>query len=276
MSELKKQVEALLFSSGRAMSVEDLSSIIGVEKKKIMIALKELKQDYDLRDSSLMILQEEKSWKLNIRENYVSLVTKIIADTELSKTVLETLGIIAWKVPILQSKVINVRGSQAYEHVKELVELGFIRKEREGRSYMLRLTEKFFEYFDVPGEKGIKDALKDIKKPVEDKKLGDLEVVNIERENSEEEVLASLELENIEEKSKIEVPLVDKNFLEDINKQINDIAKRNDELEDDELFKNRLSEESGEKESVQKSGEANESFETKNPDNPEFQKKTRK
>jgi len=248
MTENKKKIEALLFSSGKAMSVSDLASLTNLKEKEVNAALNDLKKDYDGRDSSLMLMQEGDSWKLNIRENYVSLVTKIIADTELSKTVVETLGVIAWKAPVLQSEIIKIRSSQAYEHISELSDLGFVRKEKEGRSYLLRLTEKFFEYFNVPGEKAIKEALKEVKMPEKKnkEKFGVLEVVpiNDSKPKKEESPLESAKkaiekkFEVIDEPEPKEEPIMDdREFLDRIDKNIEDIAKKNDELDEDELFK---------------------------------------
>jgi len=239
MTEERKQVEALLFSSGKAMSVDDLVAITGIDKKIVKKSLKELKEDYNSRDTSLMLIEEGDSWKLNIREQYVSLVTKIIADTELSTTVLETLGVIAWKAPMLQSEVVKVRSSQAYDHIKELVEMGFIRKEREGRSYILRLSEKFFEYFDVPGDKGIKEALKEVKIPEKPSHLGKLEVVELSGEKTEEQKLKEQQereelTKRLEERRK-EIK-VDKDFLNSMGEKIEEVSTRNDELDKDVLF----------------------------------------
>ena len=142
MSEIRNQIEALLFECGRVMTVEELVNIKGADKRTVKKGLKELLEYYDSANNGLMLVQEGDSWKLSIREQYVALVTKIVADTELSKAVLETLSIIAWKSPLLQSEVIKIRTSTAYEHIKELLESGFISKEREGRSYLLRITEK--------------------------------------------------------------------------------------------------------------------------------------
>lgn len=237
MSEVSNQVEALLFSSGRAMNVEDVTNIMNLEKKEVKKALKELKERYDSSDGSIMLIQEGDSWKLSIKEKYVSLVTKIVADTEMSKTVLETLSVIAWKSPVLQSEVIKIRTSNAYEHIKELVDAGFINKEREGRSYRLRIAEKFFEYFDVPGDKGIKDAFKEVKIPEkkEPEHLGMLEVIPIEEHKEGKNVSENEAEEKFDTKE--EIPPIDEEFLSKVNKQIETISAKNDELEQDELFK---------------------------------------
>jgi segregation and condensation protein B len=50
-----------------------------------------------------------------------------------------------------QTDLIDIRGSSAYQQVQELVELGLIKKKRQdqGRSYWLEVTEKFYQYFEV-------------------------------------------------------------------------------------------------------------------------------
>ncbi len=254
MEETKKQLEAVLFSSGRAMTTEELSEITSIPKKDVKKSLDELKKDYDSKDSSLAVMQEGELWKLNIREKYVSLVTKIIADTELSKTVLETLGVIAWKAPMLQSEVVNIRSGQAYDHIKELVDLGFIKKEKQGRSFLVRLTEKFFEYFDVPSENAMKEVLKEVIVPEKKEKLGVLEVVAVDdeelkKEKTLEDVKKELEqtFKVVEEEEQKQVPPpVDKEFLENINKRIDEIARKNDELDHDESFRRKTEETSAE------------------------------
>ena len=67
----------------------------------------------------------------------------------MDKPTQETLAVIAYKQPIMQCDVIKIRGNKAYDHVKTLVEQGFITNERSGRTRILKLTEKFYDYFDV-------------------------------------------------------------------------------------------------------------------------------
>ncbi|MBU1976280.1 MAG: SMC-Scp complex subunit ScpB [Nanoarchaeota archaeon] len=162
----KNEVEALLFSAGKNMSVENIANIIGKDKREILEELSQLKKEYNERDGALMIIDEGEQWKIHVREQYLSLVRKIVADTELPKTVLETLAIIAYRSPILQSEVVEARSSVAYEHIPLLMDMGFVTKEKKGRSFQLKITEKFFEYFDVEGDKDLKTLFKEVKKPV--------------------------------------------------------------------------------------------------------------
>jgi len=57
------------------------------------------------------------------------------------------LSYIAYRQPVPQSQVIEVRGHHAYDHLKELEELGLIHRERAGRTRVIGTTEFFADYF---------------------------------------------------------------------------------------------------------------------------------
>jgi DNA-binding PadR family transcriptional regulator len=95
----------------------------------------------------------------------------IVTETELSKTIMETLAVIAFKYPIKQSDLIKIRTNKAYDHLKELEGLGYISRQKHGRTNLIKLTDKFFEYFDLPKEK-LREVFKDfssIAKIIEEK-----------------------------------------------------------------------------------------------------------
>lgn len=163
MSEESNKVEALLFSSGRKMSEEELSKLTGVKTDKLKEALEEIKRKHESEESPLILFNEGLNWKLMTKEKYLALIQNIVTETELDKSLMETLAVIAWKYPILQADVIKLRNNKAYEHLRELEEAGFIARERKGRTRSIRLTPKFFEYFDLPPSKAkTQDAFKEI------------------------------------------------------------------------------------------------------------------
>jgi len=154
------------------MDIETLLSLTGASSKKIILEnVKKLTEEYQKRNSPVMIVKEKNGWKMAVRESYLPLVRKIISDTELPKTILETLAVIAWRAPVLQSIVVEIRHNKAYEHIHELLELGFITKEPSGRSFIIKLTNKFFDYFEVEGKEGIRELFKNVKENIEQKKV---------------------------------------------------------------------------------------------------------
>jgi len=190
MSEdYKNMIEALMFASGRLMEIEALINLTGASNKQVIIKnVEKLKKEYDDRNSPLMIVEEKDGWKLTVREQYLPLVRKIVSETELPKTILETLAVIAWKAPVLQSEIIAVRHNKAYDHIEELIELGFINKEKKGRSFVLKLAEKFYEYFDVSGAKDIRQVFSKVVGEVKgQKKVDDYEEKELIAELSKED-----------------------------------------------------------------------------------------
>lgn len=160
--ELKKQLEAVLFAAGRKMAVEELARLCRTNSPEAQQQLQELKQEYEAKDSSLLLMDESDGWKLTVREQYASVVQKIVAETELTKTVIETLAVIAWKAPILQSTVIKMRTNKAYDHIAMLEKSGFISREKKGRSQLIKLTDRFFKYFDLKSQEAVKDKFKEL------------------------------------------------------------------------------------------------------------------
>jgi segregation and condensation protein B len=161
MEDIKKKIEALLFSSGRVMTIEEIKRVCRIrDDERINKALKDLKVDYDNRDSSLILTNEEDKWKITTKQDYFHVVKRVVTETELSKTLMETLAVIAWKYPIKQSNLIKIRTNKAYDHLRELEKVGYITRQKHGRSKLIKLTDKFFAYFDLPPEK-LKDRFAD-------------------------------------------------------------------------------------------------------------------
>jgi segregation and condensation protein B len=178
--DLQRKLEAVLFAAGRTVSLVELGTLCSTPVDPINQALRELKKELDERNSALTLLQEGEGWKLTVREGYLELVKSIVPHTELDRALLQTLAVIAWKQPVLQADIIKIRTSAAYEHIKLLEDMGFVSKEKHGRSYILKTTGRFFDYFDLPEKKGsLKEVFKGIAvkegKPIP-VELGELEV----------------------------------------------------------------------------------------------------
>lgn len=165
---LKGKLEAILFAAARTVPLAELCTLCAVsEPGLVREAAKELKAELESRGSSLVLLEEGDGWKLSVREQYVPLVQNIIPNLELDHALLETLAVIAWKQPVLQAEVVRIRTSTAYEHVKLLEEMGFVSKEKQGRSFVLKATGKFFDYFDLPGKEAVRQMFKHIEESYE-------------------------------------------------------------------------------------------------------------
>ncbi len=156
--------------------------------------IQDLIEEYKEKNSALEIQEHEGRYKLNIRKQYGYLANKLLGDGEMDSPTTKTLAIIAYKNPVLQSDIIKIRGNKAYDHISVLVEQGLINKiEKRGRSRVIKLTQKFFEYFDI-AEHELKNELGGVEKGIKEKvawKMG------INPKEVEEQVI----LQNLEKKS---------------------------------------------------------------------------
>jgi segregation and condensation protein B len=147
---LPARIEAILYLKGRALSLGELAEISGVSRDQVELGLITLMADYAHRDTALEVRQEGQRYSLQLREGLGDLVQNLLP-VDLSTAALRTLATIAIKKRILQSDLVELRGSGAYDHIKELLAQNFIERKRqsEGRSYWLSLSEKFHRTFSV-------------------------------------------------------------------------------------------------------------------------------
>ena len=147
---LPARLEAILYLKGKPLTLGDLAEIAAVPREEAELALITLMADYAHRDTALEIRQEGQRYGLQLRDSLGDLVQSLLP-VDLSTAALRTLATIALKKRILQSDLVELRGSGAYDHIKELLAQNFIERKRqsEGRSFWLSLSEKFHRTFAV-------------------------------------------------------------------------------------------------------------------------------
>ncbi|MCL4373966.1 MAG: SMC-Scp complex subunit ScpB [Candidatus Marsarchaeota archaeon] len=157
-SEHKKVAEAALFVSGHAMSIDELSNLLGIASIGYVKALMgELIEEYKKRDGALEISALGDSYIMGVKGPYMGKVNSIAGAPDITKGALRILAYVGKNGPVMQSDVVKAFGTTVYDYVKELVEKGFISAVRIGRSKKLATTKKFLEYFNIS-----KDELKSI------------------------------------------------------------------------------------------------------------------
>ncbi len=147
---LPARLEAILYLKGRAVTLKELGQLACCSSEEAATALMILMADYAHRETALEIRQDGDGYSLQLRADLVELVHALVP-LNLGAATLRTLATIALKQPIRQAVVVNMRGSGAYEHIRELMAQGFIarRREQDGRSYWLTLTEKFHRTYTI-------------------------------------------------------------------------------------------------------------------------------
>ncbi len=155
--ETKKQrrrlalIEAALYVAGRPLSLKALASVIRTRSKKLTQRLaRTLKEDYDSRNTSLEILElADERFVMQLKAKYSPRVQKLAIRPLLTIGPLKTLSYVAYRQPVPQKQVLDVRGHHVYGQLKQLEELGLITRERAGRTKIIRTTPFFADYFGL-------------------------------------------------------------------------------------------------------------------------------
>ncbi|MHA2282313.1 MAG: SMC-Scp complex subunit ScpB [Promethearchaeota archaeon] len=146
-------IEASLYAAGRPLNIEEISNKLELPKKEVEELINEVAFEYLDRSTALIIAQIGDRYQMQIRPEYTEKVSKFAKGGAIAERYLRTLTVIALKQPILKSMVIKLRGTGAYEHVKYLVDNGFINAVKKGRSQDLTTTDKYADMFGLPKNK---------------------------------------------------------------------------------------------------------------------------
>jgi segregation and condensation protein B len=144
-------LEAALYVAGRPLNLNELCSVLKTRSKnKVKKLAKELMKAYVNRNTALEILElKDERYVLQLKADLTSYVRKFVTRPLLSTGPLKTLSYIAYRQPVSQKRVVDVRGHHVYSHIRMLREMGLVAAERSGRSTVLRTTEYFADYFGL-------------------------------------------------------------------------------------------------------------------------------
>jgi segregation and condensation protein B len=157
MEEIEKKVEALLFSSTKPLSIDEISKILNIEKEKIRIAIENLKKRYE--NSAIEIAEIPEGFEMRIKPEYRKEASKVALGYDLSKGMVKTLALVIYKNPIKQSEIVKIQGNKAYQYIEKLERKGLIKTKKIGKTKLVYLSENIEKYFGM--------SLKEIKEQIE-------------------------------------------------------------------------------------------------------------
>ena len=111
MSELANAIEAILFSSNRALKLRELQTATGADRVAVDAALEDLKTSLEGR--GLMVMRHHDEIHLATRPAYASAVRRALrpeVSGRLSSAAYETLAIVAYQQPVTRARVEEIRG----------------------------------------------------------------------------------------------------------------------------------------------------------------------
>lgn len=158
----KRVLEALLFASGKPMTMGEIRKIVPqATAKQLEAFIQELKEEYNGEGRSFELIEIAGGYEIATRKEYSSWLGRLELERknrQASRSALETLAILAYKQPVTRAEIEELRGVDISGVLSTLLERGYIKivgkKEVAGRPFLYGTTEKFLEHF---GLKSVKD-----------------------------------------------------------------------------------------------------------------------
>jgi segregation and condensation protein B len=148
--ELSTILEAILFSAGRSMTVEELMEQTGKTRSEISGSLNNLQSTIKRRrDSALQLTEVAGRWIFEVRPTLSTHLPESVRP-DVPARLLPAAALIAYHQPMKQAQLVDMIGAKAYDRVRELANLGFIDRRRDGLTRRLTTTRRFAEYFGCP------------------------------------------------------------------------------------------------------------------------------
>jgi len=170
-------MEAALYVAGRPLDLKTMASVTGTRsKKRVRKLAKTLVDDYKNRKTALEILElEGERFVMQLKAEYTGKVRKLATRPLLSAGPLKTLSYIAFRQPILQTQVVDIRGHHSYGHLKQLEDMELISREGVGKKRVVKTTQFFADFFGLSNDlramkRQLKTIFQDLEKPQTEEK----------------------------------------------------------------------------------------------------------
>ncbi len=159
--EVAARVEAALYSAGRPLTIDELIRASGTNsKEKTLRVVNDLMKKVKTTFKAIEIAHlEDGTYVLQLRPEYTPLVRKFAQHPLVPSAALKTLSYIAYEQPVTSKRLVQIRGSQVYSHIKMLEQLQFVEHENLGRLKVYRTTPKFQSYFGITDLNAMKSKL---------------------------------------------------------------------------------------------------------------------
>ena len=180
---LTNSIEALLFGAGRPITLSEIRNILSnngniVELSDIKKSLNMLEERYT--DTSIEVQEVASGYRLNIKQEHSSSLGNIWNDKSprISKALMETISIIAYKQPVTRGDIEDIRGvSVSTRSIRSLLERNWI---------------KVSGARDVPGRPALYSTTKDFLDDLNLKSVSDLPELPDIIDNSEDDFLSKV------------------------------------------------------------------------------------
>ncbi|NDA22331.1 MAG: SMC-Scp complex subunit ScpB [Proteobacteria bacterium] len=152
ISEIEREVEAIVFAAAEPLSVETIESKIS-KNTDVLKILQKLQNYYSNRGINLVCISNK--WSFRTAQNLSSLMAQQkTVEKKLSKAAIETLAIIVYHQPVTRAEIEEIRGVAFGTNTLEiLMELNWVkpqgRKDIPGKPIQYGTTDDFLSHFNL-------------------------------------------------------------------------------------------------------------------------------
>lgn len=149
-------IEAILFVAGdEGLTLEELSKVINRPTDRVAVLIEELGQKYKRDETSgLLLIETANKYQMVTKKEYSEFIKKYAQSPfsqTLSRALLETLAIVAYKQPITRIEIEDIRGVQVTGNLQKLKTRQLIKEvgriDKPGRPLLYGTTDFFLDYF---------------------------------------------------------------------------------------------------------------------------------
>ena len=154
--KIKGIIEAILFASGKTVTLDELSMSLEMDKKEIANIIEEMKEEYKNANRGIEIVYVNNGYTISSKKEYHEYIYQIIdkrAKPNLSQAALEVLSIIAYNPKITRAEIENIRGVSSDASIYRLLEHNLIEEagklDLPGKPMSYKVTEEFLKKFGL-------------------------------------------------------------------------------------------------------------------------------
>lgn len=162
MENLSQIVEALVFTAGSVLGADDIREVVGAvtgdpgpSDEEIDEAVQLVNDRYAGVGLAIRIHEWAGGFRMATVQEVAPFVQQLLSEPpkRLTRSLMETLSIVAYRQPVTKPEIDNVRGVDSNYSLRKLMEMGFVamvgRSDTVGRPLLFGTTQRFLEDFGL-------------------------------------------------------------------------------------------------------------------------------
>ncbi len=152
IQEIKAIIEAILFATGRIVTIEELRLALEIDKEQIEKIVKSMQEEYKTR--GIELIKVDNGYQLCTQKECYEYIYPILdkrAKPNLSTAALETLAIIAYNQRATRAEIEAIRGVNSDGTIYKLLDYGLIedagKADLPGKPTTYKTTSEFLKMF---------------------------------------------------------------------------------------------------------------------------------